>query len=77
VDREELVVGVVLDEVLVRLGELCPDQQRHDPAGDEEEPSGREVEDPDPLVVDRDEPAGDAAAVPGRSGLCGLDVNRH
>jgi len=77
VDREELVVGVVLDEVLVRLGELCPDQQRHDPAGDEEEPSGREVEDPDPLVVDRDEPTCDAAAMPGRSGLCGLDVNRH
>ena len=61
---------------LVRLGELRADQQRHDPAGDEEEPGRADVEDPDPLVVDGDEPAREAAALPGGS-WCGLDVNRH
>ena len=41
VHREELVVAVALDEVVVRLRELRADQQRHDPAGQEEEPATR------------------------------------
>ena len=36
------------------------------PASDEEHERGRDVEDPDPLVVRRDEPARDLPALPGR-----------
>ncbi len=50
----------------VVLGELGSDQEREEPGQGEEEPGGRDVEDPDPLVVDRDQPAGDLAALPGR-----------
>ena len=70
VDREQLVVGVLGDEVVVRLRELGPHQERHHPGREEEEERGDDVEDPDPLVVDRRQPAGDAAVAPGR-------VDRH
>ena len=46
VDREELVVAVAHDEVLVRRGELAAHQQRQDSAADEEEQARRDVEDP-------------------------------
>ena len=56
---------VARDETLVRLRELRAHQQGHQPAGDEEDGGRGDVEDPDPLVVDGDEPARHAAARPG------------
>ena len=67
VQREQLVVGVLGDEVVVRLRELGAHQERHHAGREEEEERGDDVEDPDPLVVDRRQPAGDAA-VAARSG---------
>ena len=66
VDRDELVVAVGADDVRVRLGELEAHHERHQPGEDEEDERGRDVEDPDPFVVRRDEPARDLAALPGR-----------
>ena len=65
VHRQDLVVGVPGQEVVARLRELRPHQHRHHAAGEEEDPGGDDVEDPDPLVVHGDEPARDAAALPG------------
>ena len=61
------------------LRELRAHQQRHHAAGEEEHARGDDVEDPDPLVVDGDEPARDAAALPGGHRRRGdaLDVNCH
>ena len=73
VHREELVVGVLGDEVVVRLRELGPHEQRHQAGREEEEERRDDVEDPDPLVVDRRQPAGDAAVAPGRADRLGPD----
>ncbi len=72
VDREELVVGVARDELLLGLAELEPHQHRHDAAGEEEEERRDDVEDPDPLVVEGHEPLRDRALLPGRRPCPGL-----
>ena len=77
VNREELVVAVARDEVLVRRRELRTHEQRHDPAGHEEEQRRGDVEDPDPLVVGRRQPAGDASFVPGGTSGKRLGASRH
>ena len=59
--REELVVDLGRDEVVVRDAELQAHHQRLDPAEDEEHPRRDHVEDPDPLVVGRRQPAEQAA----------------
>ena len=68
VDRDELVVAIRPDDVRVRLRELEAHDERHQPGEDEEDERGRDVEDPDPLVIRRDEPARDLAALPGWCG---------
>ena len=65
VHRDDLVVGVARHDAAVGVRELRADQQREEAGDGEEEPGGRDVEDPDPLVVDGDEPARHAAALPG------------
>ena len=77
VHREHLVVGVAREDVLVGPRELRAHQERDDPAGDEEDQAREDVHDPDPLVVDRREPAGEAAARDDRCGWIGRDPNRH
>jgi hypothetical protein len=57
VHGEHLVVELGRDERVVRHDQLSPDQQRLDPPDQEEEEGGPEVEDADPLVVDRGDPA--------------------
>ena len=78
VERDQLVVAVGAYDPAVLLHELEPDHQRAD-AGEQEEPERRpDVEDPDPLVVGRDEPARDAAALPGGNvRLVRLDSTGH
>ena len=76
VDRQHLVVRVLRQERLVRRRELRAHEQREDAAGDEEDERRRDVEDPDPLVVDGDEPARDAAALPAH-GRNRIRPNRH
>ena len=60
---------------LFGLRELRADQQRHDPAGEEEEPGRGDVEDPDPLVVGRDSQL--ATRPRCQAGMRRLGVNRH
>ena len=57
VHREQLVVLLVGQDVLVRAHELDPDQQRHDPRAAEEEERGNQVHVADHLVVGRRQPA--------------------
>jgi hypothetical protein len=57
VHREQLVVRVRRQECVLRAAELNSQQQRLDPAHQEEEESGGAVENPDPLVIDRGNPA--------------------
>ena len=66
VDREQLVVGVLRHDVLLRRRELGPHEEGHHPAGDEEGERGHDVEQADPLVVDRRQPAQDLALLPDR-----------
>ena len=73
VHRDDLVVRVAGDHAAVGLGELRADQERQEPGQREEEPRGADVEDPDPLVVDGDEPARDLAALPGGNGASGVN----
>ena len=75
VHGEQLVVGVLRDEVVVRLGELGAHEQRHHAGGEEEDERRDDVEDPDPLVVERRQPARDAAVAPGRGR--GLRADGH
>jgi hypothetical protein len=56
VHREDLVVGLLVDDLAVRLGQLGPDDQRLQSADGEERHGADAVHDPDPLVVDRGEP---------------------
>ena len=77
VHGEELVVGVLGDEVLVRRGELGPHQQRQDAAEPEEGEARDDVEDPDPLVVDGRQPARDRAARDDDRGGWPLCPSRH
>ena len=60
VHREDLVVLLGCQERVLRLGELDPDQQRHDAADNEEEERREQVHDRDLLVVDSRQPAEDA-----------------
>jgi hypothetical protein len=57
VEREELVVGARRDEVVVRLDQLRPHHHRLDAAGAEQDERRPEVEEADPLVVGRRQPA--------------------
>jgi hypothetical protein len=63
VHRHRLVVGVRTQDLPVRAGELCADQQRLDSAGAEECERREQVEEPDPLVVDCRQPAEQAGAL--------------
>ena len=54
--------------------QLRADQLGHDPAGDEEERGRGDVEDPDPLVVDGDEPARHLAPLPLRDERCSVSA---
>ncbi len=58
--REDLVIGVRLEEVALRRQQLKPDEQRVDAAQEEEERDGPQVEQGDALVVLRQEPRLDA-----------------
>ena len=69
VDRDELVVVVRADDARVRLGELQPHDQCHQSREDEEDEAGGDVEDPDPLVIRRDEPARHLPALPAGHGF--------
>ena len=64
-DREELVVPVDVEQVVVGLEELGPDPLGQQAAEQEEEERGPDVEDPDALVVGGGEPA-DQGPAPGR-----------
>ena len=65
------LVGAASEHGSVGPGHLQPHQQRQD-AGDQEEHAGpADVERADALVIDRDEPPGDAAPVPRVGGLGG------
>ena len=75
VHGEQLVVRVPGDEVVVRLGQLRAYEQPHNAGGEEEEERRDDVEDPDPLVVERRQPARDASVVPG--GRRGLRAGGH
>ena len=65
VHRHEAVVGLGLDQRVVRLRQLEAHHQRLDAAEDEEEEGGEQVEDPDLLVIGRGQPREPAA--PARS----------
>jgi hypothetical protein len=56
VHREDLAVELFREDLAARAGQLEPDQQRLDPADQEEEERGVAVQDPDALVVHRGEP---------------------
>jgi hypothetical protein len=77
VDREELVVVLARDEVLVRRRKLRTDEEREDPAGHEEDERRRDVEDPDALVVDGREPAHEPPVLPRDRVGVALGSNRH
>ena len=71
---EEPVVGVLRDEVVVRLGrELRAHEQRHHAGGEEEGERRDDVENSDALVVERRQPARHAAVAPrrGQRSRCG------
>ncbi len=57
VHGEQLVKRLGTHEVAVRLGELRSDHQGLEPTDQEEGERGPEVEQPDPFVIDRGEPA--------------------
>ena len=63
VHREHLVVGLGGQQVSVRADQLGANQQRLDAAGAEERQRGEEVEDPDPLVISRRQPADQSPAL--------------
>ena len=63
VQREELVVGVGLDEVALRRRELEADADRHEAAEEEEDRDRDQIHDRDPLVVLRQQPRLEAVAV--------------
>jgi len=75
VHGEELRVAVLRDEVVLGLRKLQAHEQRHQPGGEEEAERGDDVEDADPLVVDRRHPAHDAAFLP--RGCERLATDRH
>ena len=54
--REDHVIGVRMQQGVVRNGQLQPNEQRFDPADDEENQPRHHVENADPLVIDRGEP---------------------
>ena len=60
VHREELVVGLWVQQMLVRAGQLGPQQHGFDPAGGEEEERGVDVVLADLLVIDRVQPGAEA-----------------
>ena len=63
VHREQLVVGLRSDQVVVRDAQLQAHQQRLDPAEQEEHEGRDHVQDPDLLVVGRGQPPRPAAAL--------------
>ena len=64
VHRQDLVVRVLREHGFVRRRELRAHQHGEQAADDEEDERGRDVHDPDPLVVDGDEPLRNTAAAP-------------
>ena len=69
VHREQLVVDVLVGEELeAGLGELRPDDEREDPADEEEDERVDDVHDPDLLVIGRRQPLVQAAPVGGGGG---------
>ena len=68
VHRHDTRVRPTAEHGGVRAGQLEPHQDRQDSGENEEDPCEAEVESADPLVIDGDEPAGDAAAVPAGGG---------
>ncbi len=60
---EQLVERLGTHHVAVGLGELRPDHQGFEPADQEEREGGPEVEQPNPFVIDRGEPAREAFGV--------------
>ena len=63
VHREQLVVGLVGDQIAGRRGELEADQHRERAADEEEERDRGEIQQRDALVVARQQPRLDAVAV--------------
>jgi hypothetical protein len=62
VRREDLVVGLGLEDVSGRRQQLEPDQRRREAADREEDRDADQVHDRDPLVVDRQQPRPHAVA---------------
>jgi hypothetical protein len=77
VHRHDLVVRVAREELAVGRDQLRAHEQRHHAAGDEEEQGRPDVQDPDPLVVDRRQPRGDAAGHPVGPVTLRLSPGRH
>ncbi len=63
VHRDQLVVRLRVQQRVVRLGELEPDQQRLGPSEQEEHEGEDQVHDPDALVVGRGDPRRPARAL--------------
>ena len=64
--ESELVEAVGAEHTPVRLRELQPEDECHEAREAEEDEPSPDVEDPDALVIRRDEPARHSAALPGR-----------
>ena len=62
VHRERLVVGVLIQELHARDGELGPDDEGKDAGREEEQEAVQDVQDPDLLVVDGRQPVDDPGA---------------
>ena len=58
--REELVVALRADQIIVRLGELGANDQRLDPTEQQEKEGCEAIQHPDAFVVDRGDPAPNA-----------------
>jgi hypothetical protein len=61
-----LIVGPQVEDVAVGEGELVAHQQREDPAKDEEQHRGADIEEPDIEVVDLGDEAHAFGRLPGR-----------
>ena len=57
VHGEQLVVGVRFHQIAGRRGQFQPDQDRENPAESEEERDSEQIQNRDPLVVVRQQPA--------------------
>jgi hypothetical protein len=77
VHGEELVVAIPGDDVLLGGCQLEADQERQETCDREEHEARDDVEDPDPLVIRRRQPARDASLLPVERRRAGFLRGRH